>query len=69
MTDEVREAERVKMCCEFGVPNDALVLLSVGEVNKNKNHGIVIEALHRIPQTNIYYIVCGSGPLIQRTIR
>lgn len=66
VTDEVREAERVKMCCEFGVPNDALVLLSVGEVNKNKNHGIVIEALHRIPQTNIYYIVCGSGPLISK---
>lgn len=63
-TNAVRGVEREKICHEFGIPDNALILLSVGEVNKNKNHAIVIEALHRLAETNIYYIVCGSGPLI-----
>ena len=36
------------------------VLLSVGEVNKNKNHRVVIEAL----PSDCYYVICGRGPLM-----
>ena len=49
---------------EFGIPNEAKVLLSVGEVNKNKNHKIVIEALPDMP--DFWYIICGKGPLVER---
>ena len=48
---------------ELGIPNDAKVLLSVGEVNKNKNHKVVIEALSRI-DVNLWYVICGRGPLV-----
>ncbi len=47
---------------ELNIPEDAVVLLSVGEVNENKNHKVVIEALPEIP--NAWYILCGQGPLI-----
>ncbi len=47
----------------LGIPKDATVLLSVGEVNKNKNHQLVIKAL---PELNgLWYVLCGRGPLIE----
>lgn len=49
---------------ELGIPLDATVLLSVGEVNKNKNHRVVIEAL---PELNdCWYVLCGRGPLMDQ---
>ncbi|MFQ9924823.1 MAG: glycosyltransferase family 4 protein [Beduini sp.] len=47
---------------ELDIPKDSILLLSVGELNDNKNHGIVIEALSRLPN-NIHYLICGIGPL------
>ncbi|MCR4658417.1 MAG: glycosyltransferase [Lachnospiraceae bacterium] len=48
---------------ELGIPNNAIVLLSVGELNKNKNHGIVIRALKKLDNRNIWYVICGAGSL------
>ena len=48
---------------EIGVPEDSIVLLSVGELNENKNHEVVIRALSEIKDNNIHYIVCGQGHL------
>jgi len=48
---------------ELGLPEDALVLLSVGELNKNKNHEIVIKALVQLNNSKIHYVICGQGPL------
>lgn len=47
---------------EIGVPNEAFVLLSVGELNKNKNHETVIKALAKLKNNDIHYVVCGQGP-------
>lgn len=47
---------------ELGIPKDATVWLSVGEVNDNKNHKVVIEVLPDFP--NAWYVLCGRGPLI-----
>jgi len=48
---------------ELGIPEDAIVLLSVGELNKNKNHETVIRALHATNIPNMYYLIAGSGEL------
>ncbi len=48
---------------EIGIPEDAFVVLSVGELNKNKNHETVIRALSKVNNRNVYYIICGQGPL------
>lgn len=53
---------------ELGVPESAILLLSVGELNKNKNHEIVIRA---IADLNVYYVIAGKGNLeehLQKTI-
>lgn len=48
---------------ELGIPEDALVLLSVGELSKRKNHQVIIKALGKISNPNIYYLICGQGDL------
>ena len=46
---------------ELGIPDDAKLLLSVGELNKNKNHETVIRAIADLK--NVYYIIAGEGGL------
>ena len=48
---------------ELGIPDEAKVLLSVGEINENKNHRLVIQTLPELD--GIWYVVCGSGPLME----
>lgn len=46
---------------ELGIRDDEFVLLSVGEVNANKNHQVVVRALPQLKQCK--YVICGVGPL------
>lgn len=48
---------------ELGIPENAEVLLSVGDLNKNKNHRAVLKALAGMEEQNLYYVVCGRGLL------
>lgn len=48
---------------ELGLPKDIFVVLSVGELNKNKNHEVVIRAIAKIDNSGIHYLVCGQGQL------
>lgn len=48
---------------EIGVPEDATLLMSVGELNENKNHSVVIKALAKINDKNVHYAIAGVGPL------
>lgn len=45
----------------LGIPNDAKLLLSVGELNENKNHETVIRAIEDME--DVYYIIAGRGGL------
>ena len=44
---------------ELGIPEDTKLLLSVGELNENKNHETVIRAIADL--SDVYYIIAGSG--------
>lgn len=46
---------------EIGVPEDAILLLSVGELNENKNHQIIIRALAELNHPNVHYAIAGVG--------
>lgn len=50
-----------KLHSKFDIPQEAVILLSVGELNKNKNHQIVIDALARLKRKDVYYLICGQG--------
>ncbi len=48
---------------ELGIPESACFLLSIGELNKNKNHRVIIEALGSLQDKDIYYAICGKGDM------
>ena len=43
--------------------------MSVGELNKNKNHRVVIKALAKIKDIPINYIICGQGNMSKSLFR
>ena len=57
------EVDRYLKHKELGLPKGTFVVLSVGELNKNKNHEVVIRAIAKIDNPDIHYIVCGEGQL------
>lgn len=46
---------------EIGIPGDSILLFSVGELNANKNHQIVVRAMAQINNQNICYAIAGVG--------
>lgn len=48
---------------EFKLSEDQFVILSVGELNDNKNHQIVLRALSICNNEKIVYLICGEGLL------
>ena len=54
-----RESGRDKARKELGLDEGRILLLSVGELNENKNHNSVIKALADIE--NITYVIVGKG--------
>ncbi len=63
-----REAKRKSL----GIDNDEIMLLSVGELNENKNHNVVIEALGQLKKRDsdigrhVHYFIAGKGSLAQK---
>ena len=55
-----KQGNRERIREEFGIPAEAKVVLSIGELDDNKNHITVINALKSIPE--VYYVICGVGP-------
>lgn len=60
------QVDRATKRAELGIPQDAFVFISVGELNENKNHSTVIRALARTDIPNSYYLICGEGKLKQQ---
>ena len=51
---------------ELHLPQDAFLVLSIGELNENKNQQIVIRALARLEDPNIHYVLCGKGDQLEK---
>jgi len=47
----------------IGVPGDKLLVLSAGELIERKNHKVIIKALAKVNNPNVYYAIAGKGPL------
>ena len=48
-------------CRELGIPENKFILLSVGELDKRKNQEVVIKALHKLDNPDVYYLIAGMG--------
>ena len=49
----------------LGVREQDFLILSVGEINDNKNHQIVIRAISKIDNPSVKYYIAGEGPLAE----
>lgn len=48
---------------EFNLPADTKIVLSVGELNRNKNHQVIIRAVAHLNDSRVHYFIVGNGPL------
>lgn len=47
----------------IGVPAGKVMIISAGELIKRKNHEVIIKALAKIGNPDIYYVIAGNGQL------
>lgn len=57
--DNLKDKELIRK--ELGIPNSAFLIVSVGELSSRKNHEVVIRAIHKLADNDIYYVICGVG--------
>lgn len=53
--------DRTKKRKDIGVSDNDILVLSVGELNINKNHQIILKALAEVGDTSIHYAIAGKG--------
>lgn len=53
---------RTEVRTELGLTNGEKLIVSIGELDGNKNHITVIRALSRLGRKDFKYVVCGVGP-------
>ena len=59
----VTEEKKNKFREDLGIGGNDVMLVSVGELNDNKNHSVIIKALSQISHQNVHYCIAGKGPL------
>lgn len=57
--------DKYKKRDEINISRDAFMILSVGELNKNKNHQIVLRAIAKSKRSNIHYVIAGVGDQLE----
>lgn len=53
--------EQSDIRAELGLAEDDFLLLSVGELNENKNQQVIIRAVAQLSDPKIHYLLCGKG--------
>ena len=56
------EEKRIQKRAEIGVPSDAIMMISVGELIPRKNHIVAVKALQQLPKS-YWYVIVGKGEL------
>lgn len=46
---------------KLGISDNATILLSVGELNDNKNHELIVEAMGMLAMKNLHLVILGEG--------
>lgn len=50
---------------ELALKDENFLMVSVGELNENKNHQVIIKALGKLKDKSIHYVVCGKGEQLE----
>lgn len=57
------QGKRQALCDECKIVTDDKIILSVGELNENKNQKVVLKALTRPGMERVHYLIAGEGEL------
>ncbi len=60
-SDESKESLRKEVRAKLGIADDEYLIISVGELNNNKNHETVIKAISKLNNPKIKYVIAGIG--------
>lgn len=64
-----KQSEQRNVREEIGLEKEDFVVLSVGELNENKNHRVIIRALAQVNDESIHYVICGKGEQLDALTR
>lgn len=53
---------------ELGLGFDDFIVLSIGELNKNKNQMTIVDAVAKLHDPHIHYLMCGKGALQDKLV-
>jgi glycosyltransferase involved in cell wall biosynthesis len=56
-----QKINRAEKCTQLGIDESKFILSTIGEINKNKNHQVVLRAISELKDNNIVYLICGNG--------
>lgn len=54
---------------ELNIEKNSVILLSVGELNDNKNQETALRAFAKISDSNLHYVLCGKGKNLEKLTR
>lgn len=57
------QGKRQELCDECRIATDDKIILSVGELNENKNQKVILKALTRPGMERVHYLIAGEGEL------
>jgi glycosyltransferase involved in cell wall biosynthesis len=56
-----RALPRTALCARFGVPEDAMIIGSIGRLTYQKGFDVLLDALAQLTHMNVHLIVAGTG--------
>lgn len=59
----LKEINREEYRKSLGIPINAFVMVSVGELNKNKNHSVILKAMSLLQEKDVHYVIAGQGTM------
>jgi len=66
LEQRARSISRSKKRKELELSIDTVVIITVGELNANKNHIQALKALSKLTKTNFHYLIVGNGESEQK---
>lgn len=56
--------DQAKKRSKLGISKNDIVLISIGDVNDNKNISLLLDVIKEVNITNLKCLICGEGPLL-----
>lgn len=60
---KIKSRTKEETKASLGLSSEDIMLLSVGELNENKNHEVIIKAMALLNNSKIHYYIAGNGSL------